>query len=747
MTQQKSLSRNLFSLSRSRHLALGAASLAMACLTGCGSTGRNSGSTFECQGAVIDNTNGQLIKLICADPSCQAHIRVCALPTDSNSTINSFCKNKCEQDPSIVGFGPGISRRCEISGTSVVSTDCRPGSVVFYNHSPGQATMQISSNTSIAQFSMGSQSATTSVSGTVDLDIAPNSCTGPTCALRIHRILLAANSFAIGGNSVTNITVQNRGYVDGMWNANGTVEIPAGALEVTVNFDVGSDHKSTTLLNNQIIIGTLNRDYTNFSLPSLTFSQPDGTLTLSLLGAPIGRPPTAIITSPAATVQCDSPGAAHVSFSSAGSSDPDNDIAHRYWIVDGQSVASDVVDYSTVLALGQHTVTLSVIDSRGSESITSKTINVADTQAPQVALTASPSCLWPPNHKYALYELGRDFTAVVTDACDPTASARITGVNSNQAPLVNGSGQTIPDYAYGSGAFCIRSERTGTVNDDRIYTVTVEVKDASGNTATKTIPVTVPHNGPGKDCNIDTSRIVTDDDPRCIAAAQEPSISQTSRAATGSAASSPMNQSLSNGGCSTTGSSSTSSSSVAFLSLGAAWLFLTRRRMVRAVKKVLPALALLVVGCSSASSSIPESPVMGTVGQMAFSVNGQRANWSTDRTRLTVTLVGYPLSCSSSLPTPSAGQTLVDIAVTIPSEKVAPGTYAVQTSYISGSTDVGIVVTRRTSGPSGPTQSSSAIQSGNIVIKAVNEGTITGGFEISQADIQLSGMFSASICP
>lgn len=56
-----------------------------------------------------------------------------------------------------------------------------------------------------------------------------------------------------------------------------------------------------------------------------------------------------------------------------------------------------------------------------------------------------------------------------------------------------GGGDTPPDWVItGPLTVDLRAERSGK-GSGRVYTITVECSDASGNTATKTVTVTVPH--------------------------------------------------------------------------------------------------------------------------------------------------------------------------------------------------------------------------------------------------------------
>jgi hypothetical protein len=80
-----------------------------------------------------------------------------------------------------------------------------------------------------------------------------------------------------------------------------------------------------------------------------------------------------------------------------------------------------------------------------------------------------------------------------SDICSPTVTCKITSVTSNEPVNAPGSGNTTPDWQItGDRSVNLRAERSGGGNG-RIYRLTVQCTDASGNHATKTVIVSVPH--------------------------------------------------------------------------------------------------------------------------------------------------------------------------------------------------------------------------------------------------------------
>lgn len=105
-----------------------------------------------------------------------------------------------------------------------------------------------------------------------------------------------------------------------------------------------------------------------------------------------------------------------------------------------------------------------------------------------VALSASPAVLKVPNHKMVDVTV----TARVVDDFDPNPSVRIVSVTSNEPSNGPGDGNTEVDCVItGPLSLQLRAERSGR-GPGRIYTITLEAVDASGNRATGVLTVTCP---------------------------------------------------------------------------------------------------------------------------------------------------------------------------------------------------------------------------------------------------------------
>jgi uncharacterized repeat protein (TIGR01451 family) len=117
---------------------------------------------------------------------------------------------------------------------------------------------------------------------------------------------------------------------------------------------------------------------------------------------------------------------------------------------------------------------------------------VQDTTPPQLTLSASPAVIWPPNHQFVSVTI----TVTTSDVCDSSPAIRLVSIMSNEGPGAPGSGQTSPDvqgatFGIDDRQFSLRAERSGQ-GSGRIYTITYEAEDKSGNVTTSSVTVAVP---------------------------------------------------------------------------------------------------------------------------------------------------------------------------------------------------------------------------------------------------------------
>ena len=118
-------------------------------------------------------------------------------------------------------------------------------------------------------------------------------------------------------------------------------------------------------------------------------------------------------------------------------------------------------------------------------------------------VAASPTTLWPPNHKFVTVTL-----AGATDPDGGQTTLTITGVTQDEALDGLGDGDTAPDAATVAGRadqVQLRAERSGT-GDGRVYRIAFSVSDGKDK-CTGTVFVTVPHDQSGSPA-VDTTSVV-----------------------------------------------------------------------------------------------------------------------------------------------------------------------------------------------------------------------------------------------
>jgi HYR domain-containing protein len=139
--------------------------------------------------------------------------------------------------------------------------------------------------------------------------------------------------------------------------------------------------------------------------------------------------------------------------------------------------------------LGTTTVQCSATNVNGTTTASFKITVVDTTPPPIVMIRATPNVLAPPDHKLVLVKID----IVTADLVDPLPISRIVDVTSNEPVNGPGDGNTDPDWAITSPlTLLLRAERAGTTAADRIYTITIETTDHSGNSSIGTTEVRVP---------------------------------------------------------------------------------------------------------------------------------------------------------------------------------------------------------------------------------------------------------------
>ena len=161
------------------------------------------------------------------------------------------------------------------------------------------------------------------------------------------------------------------------------------------------------------------------------------------------------------------------------------------WTENGMILGNEA-NLTYTFNLGTHELTLSATDDSGNTGNDTVVVTVVDTTPPEITVSVTPDDLWPPNHKYV------EVTTAVTahDICDSSPTITFVSITSNEPDNAKGigDGNTIDDIVIVDDfTFKLRAERAGN-GSGRIYTITYQATDASGNTAQAYATVTVKHN-------------------------------------------------------------------------------------------------------------------------------------------------------------------------------------------------------------------------------------------------------------
>jgi len=179
------------------------------------------------------------------------------------------------------------------------------------------------------------------------------------------------------------------------------------------------------------------------------------------------------------TLECTGDGSATYTFAPTVSDD-----------CDPEPVVSADPPSGSSFPLGTTTVTITATDAAGNSAQCTFDVTVVDTTPPVIEeLSADPTEIWPPNHK--MVDIAVSVTA--TDICDDEVTSWIDDVTSNEDVNGVGDGNTEPDWEItGPLEVKLRVERAGG-GVGRVYTLVVKASDSSGNVATETVEVRVPH--------------------------------------------------------------------------------------------------------------------------------------------------------------------------------------------------------------------------------------------------------------
>jgi hypothetical protein len=206
--------------------------------------------------------------------------------------------------------------------------------------------------------------------------------------------------------------------------------------------------------------------------------------------------------------ECASPAGATVALDGSASFDlnstpgTDDDIVSYEWIEFLGQPAQRLLGSGRLLQvglpLGEHLITLRVTDRAGATGIDEVNATVVDTEPPRIAVSATPSVLWPPNHRMVNVPV----MVWADDACGTPliTPGPVTSNEPDDAPSRD-DGATVGDMeVVGTGEtgadLHLRAER-GDAGTGRIYTVSYTARDVAGNVTSAVALLAVPHDDLG----------------------------------------------------------------------------------------------------------------------------------------------------------------------------------------------------------------------------------------------------------
>jgi hypothetical protein len=145
-------------------------------------------------------------------------------------------------------------------------------------------------------------------------------------------------------------------------------------------------------------------------------------------------------------------------------------------------------DGPALFPLGLTTVTWTATDDSGNSTNVTQDVTIVDTTPPELSVELSPTSLWSPNHELVTITA----TVVATDICDADPEITLVSVTSNEPDNGLGEGDTEGDIVIVDDfTIELRAERSGN-GTGRVYTVTYEAEDDSGNVTVEEATVIVP---------------------------------------------------------------------------------------------------------------------------------------------------------------------------------------------------------------------------------------------------------------
>lgn len=217
-------------------------------------------------------------------------------------------------------------------------------------------------------------------------------------------------------------------------------------------------------------------------------AEADLSMSLDVSGDILNQPPTADA-GPNQDVECATAAVTNVVLDASRSTDLDSNLALYGWLRGGRGGPMVGFDQMSKVeqALGTQTYVLRVIDAFGQTDEDTTQVRVVDTTPPDVTCAVATSQLNQNNHN--LINVGLEGSAV--DQCEGVLPVTVT-VFADEDDENTGDGKHSPDAKdLAVDTLRLRAERKGN-SDGRVYLITVEATDSSGNRGSSCCTVSVP---------------------------------------------------------------------------------------------------------------------------------------------------------------------------------------------------------------------------------------------------------------
>ncbi|MEO8605582.1 MAG: hypothetical protein ABI629_23640 [bacterium] len=214
---------------------------------------------------------------------------------------------------------------------------------------------------------------------------------------------------------------------------------------------------------------------------------------VSVSGTILNEPPRANA-GPDQNLECNSTAGSPVILDGRGSSDPEKNLVLLAWTRGDRVGPSVGVGATQVVQQGLGTpvtYVLRAINEQGQSDEDSTVVGIVDTGAPSLALTVKPNVLL----KLAAVLVPIKITLTTADTCDASPIVRLKSITSDDGVLAD-AGHLHSDVSGASFGtddrdFQLRATRTSTAKG-RLYSITYEVADHSGNKTTRVVTVAAP---------------------------------------------------------------------------------------------------------------------------------------------------------------------------------------------------------------------------------------------------------------